>query len=161
MLNITAWTSRLTAAAIAFAASLAAAPALHAAEDVVVSDAWARAPAVPGRHGAAFMRLENTTDRVIRLVGAESGAVKRIELHRTTMSDGVMKMAEQDAIEIPAKGMTKLAPGGYHLMLMGAGQSVRAGETLRLTLDFDTGATRTVTADIVGPGQGADMNHDH
>jgi hypothetical protein len=161
MLNIAAWTRHFTAVAVAFAASLAAAPAPHAAEDVVISDAWARAPAVPGRHGAAFMHLENATDRVIRLVGAESEAVKRIELHLTTMSDGVMKMTEQDAIEIPAKGMTKLAPGGYHLMLMGADETVRAGETLRLTLDFDTAGSRTVTADIVGPGERADMTHDH
>lgn len=127
-----------------------------AGSELTVRDAWARAPAVPGRNGAAYMTLDNDGASARRLVAVETDASARAELHRSIMDDGVMTMVEQDAIAVPAGGTTVLEPGGFHIMLMGAKESVEAGTTLALTLRFADGATRRVTADVVGPGQTPD-----
>jgi len=124
---------------------------------VTIRDAWARAPAVPGRNGAAYLTLVNRGDAAHRLVAVETAASERAELHRSVMADGVMKMMARESIAVPAGETTVLEPGGFHIMLIGASDSVEAGSTIPLTLRFAEGATRRVRADVVGPGRTPDM----
>lgn len=134
----------------------AATPAL-AEDGIAVRDAWARAPAVPGRNGAAFLTIVNRTAGEIRLVGAQSPACARVELHESVMADGVMKMVPQAAIPVPAGGTTVLEPGGLHLMLMQAKPAVKPGGTITLTLAFADAGRQTVRARVVAPGRTPDM----
>ena len=151
--------SRLACGGAAILALLSGSLAFPAAAepDLAVHDAWARAPSVPGRNGAAYMTLVNDGATERRLVGVAAAASERAELHRSVMDDGVMKMIPKDAIAVPACGRTALEPGGFHVMLIGATESVKAGATIPLTLRFADGTTRRVTADVVGPGQTPDM----
>lgn len=126
------------------------------AAEVRVEHAWARAPAVVGRAGAAFATLTNTGDQAASLVAARVEGVPRVELHRTRMADGVMTMAPQDSIPIPPDGTTRLAPGGYHLMLMNSPEgALEKGTVVPLTLEFADGTVVTVDARVVGPGEPA------
>lgn len=156
MLSIT----RSSAIATMALAIVAAAPAGSMAEsaDVTAENAWVRAPAIPGRNGAGFVTLHNQRDNRARLIGAETAAAERVELHRTTMEDGVMNMTPQDSITIPANATTKLEPGGYHLMLIKAGAQADNGETITLTLHFESAPSQTVRALVVGPGRSPDMS---
>lgn len=151
--------SRRFVASLLVVALLAAAPQPEAAEadGLSVRDAWARAPAVPGRNGAAFLTLVNDGERERRLVRAETPAAARIELHRSIVDDGVMKMVPQDAISVPAGDTTALEPGGLHLMLIQAKPQVTAGATITLTLHFRSGESRSVRARVVAPGRTPDM----
>ncbi len=150
--------SALVASLVAVALA-AAAQGRAAAEDgqLSIRDAWARAPAVPGRNGAAFLTLVNTGAQEIRLVGAETPAAARVELHRSVMADGVMKMVPQDAIPVPAGETTVLRPGGLHLMLIRADARVKSGATIDLTLHFRSAESRSVRARVVAPGRTPDM----
>jgi copper(I)-binding protein len=47
----------------------------------------------------------------------------------------VMSMKPVSSIPVPAFGTTKLAPGGYHVML-DLWRSIRSGETIPLRLHF-------------------------
>jgi copper(I)-binding protein len=145
------------AAILALLLSVTVSATAAAEPGLTIRDAWARAPAVPGRNGAAYMTLVNEGEAARRLVAVDTEASKRAELHRSIMDDGVMTMVEQDAIAIPAGGTTVLKPGDFHIMLMGATESVKAGTTIPLSLRFDDGTIRHVTADVVGPGQTPDI----
>ena len=54
------------------------------------------------------------------------------------MVDGIMKMRPvPEGLEIPAGQTAELAPGGYHLMLMGLKRPITQGERIPLTLKFE------------------------
>ena len=119
-----------------------------------VTEAWVRAPAVPGRSSAAFMTLHNRGEKDHRLVRVETPAAERTELHETTEGeDGVMRMAPHGPLTVPAGGSVTLAPGGLHVMLMKTAASVTAGAEVPLHLHFDGAARVSVQAKVVPPGQ--------
>jgi copper(I)-binding protein len=106
------------------------------AEDLRIEDAYARGPA---SSGAAFMAIHNDGEQADRLIGAETGAAARVELHTHSMSaDGVMTMRPvEGGIEVPAGGAAMLERGGDHVMLMGLAAPLQDGGTVDLTLIFE------------------------
>lgn len=54
------------------------------------------------------------------------------------MTDGIMKMRPvPEGVEVPAGETVKLAPGGYHLMLMDLEKPIVEGETIPVKLRFE------------------------
>lgn len=147
---------------LAAAALLLAAAHAHAAGPragtVEVAQPWSR-PAVAGSSGAGFMTLINHGRAPAVLTGAESPAAARVEIHRSDMAGGVMRMARQAQVAVPAGGRVTFAPGGYHLMLIGLKAPLKAGDSVPATLTFADGA-RLKVAFAVGSGQApAAMDH--
>lgn len=62
--------------------------------------------------------------------------------------NGMMTMREVDSVAIPAGGTVKLEPGGYHIMLLKLTKDLAVGDTIEVTLDFESAATATVTAEV-------------
>lgn len=120
----------------AFAGASVLAPA--AAElPLRVDEPWVRATVPTQRATGAFMRLTANAD--LRLVSASSPAAEKVELHRMVMVGQVMKMREIDSLSLPAAKTVMLAPGGFHIMLLGLKEQVRVGETIPLTLHLEDG----------------------
>ncbi|HSD60333.1 MAG TPA: copper chaperone PCu(A)C [Burkholderiales bacterium] len=116
--------------ALLFAAGIAL-----AAEPVTVTDPWVRATA-PGQNVAgAYMELNSPGGA--SLLSAASPAAGVVELHTMKMEEGVMKMRAVPRIELPAGKGVKLAPGGYHLMLMDLKQQLNPGDTVPITLTVE------------------------
>jgi Cu-Zn family superoxide dismutase len=67
------------------------------------------------------------------------------------MQDGVMRMTPVDRIAVPARGHSALRPGGYHVMLIGAGD-IGVGDRIDLRLRFDRAPDRTVSLPVVQAG---------
>ena len=127
---------------------------------IQVTDPWVRAAPPNAPALAAFMQLENHTDTEISLVEARTSlAVDRVELHRTIMVDGVMKMTPQTAIPIAAHSTTILKPGSWHIMLISPQQVPLAGEQVELTLRLSDGSEQKVIANV-RKGEMM-MNHTH
>jgi len=59
-----------------------------------------------------------------------------VEIHNVKEENGMLKMYPVDSLEIPAKGMVLLKPGGYHIMLINLKQAPKLGESHKLTLRF-------------------------
>lgn len=113
------------------------------AVQVTASHAWIRV--LPGALPAGgYVVLRNGGDRPIALTGATSPAYGKTMLHESSSVGGMDRMRMIDALPIPAHGTQALAPGGYHLMLMAPKHPVRPGDTVRITLKFDDGATLPV-----------------
>ena len=126
----------------ALAALLSAAALASAGGAMTVEDARARI-LLPTRPGAAWLTVRNS-GAADRLLGAESPAAERVELHRHIHRDGVMTMRRVEAIDIPAGGEAALEPGGDHLMLFGLEPGLKTGGSFPLTLLFETAGAVTV-----------------
>jgi periplasmic copper chaperone A len=106
---------------------------------IEIFDPWVRAAAMNPGGGAvtgAFMFIKNTNTQVDMLLSAGSDAAADVQIHETTMSGGVMSMAEVTGVEIPAGAMVGLQPGGYHIMLIGLERELKAGDSIIIVLGF-------------------------
>ncbi len=128
---------------------------------LVVDAPWSRASA--GRTGGAFMTIRNGGDRGDRLIAAESGVAARVQVHRTVMEDGVMRMRHaEDGVEVPAGGVAELKPGGFHVMLMGLAQPLQEGSSFPVTLTFERAGRVTVDVQVRAAGaMDAGIRHGH
>ena len=61
---------------------------------------------------------------------------------------GMMSMQPVDSIEIPAGESVELEPGGYHIMVLDLAADLVAGDTVEVTLTFDSGETQKVDAEV-------------
>ena len=59
---------------------------------------------------------------------------------------GQMKMVQQKSISIPRNGTRQLTMGGFHIMIMGLVNGVKAGQKVPVTLVFKKAGTVRVTA---------------
>jgi len=84
----------------------------------------------------------------------------KVEVHEMAMNNGVMTMRPLDkglAIE-PGKTV-KLAPGGYHLMLMDLKNPLKQGEKVPLELQFEKAGKVALSLDVQGVGAQAPAGH--
>ena len=144
---------------IAFAAALAALLATPVraedvkAGDLVISQAWTRATPGGAKTGGGFLTIENKGSAADRLVSASADVAGKVEVHEMAVNDGVMKMRPiEGGLAIEPGKTVKLAPGGYHLMMMNLKNPLKQGEKLPVTLQFEKAGKVTVTLDVEGVG---------
>lgn len=140
-------TRSLIAAAAACLLALPAAAHDYTLGPLTIEHPWGR-PNIPNRPAVAYMTIANSSAAADRLVAARAPGFARVELHRSEMRDGVMKMRPVEAIEIPAGGSAQLAPGGFHAMLFEADARFAEGESYPLTLVFEEAGEITVSVDV-------------
>lgn len=107
--------------------------------DLFLYNAFTRAMPPTARAGGGFVTIYNSGTIDDRLVSASSPAAAVVQLHNMVMDNGVMIMREfENGIEIPAGAVVALRPGGMHIMFIDAPKSFAAGETVDVTLAFET-----------------------
>ncbi len=116
---------------------------------VSVSAPWVRATVPVQKSSGAFMRLQSSADA--RLVGVSSPVADQVELHQMDMKDGMMKMQQVDAIDLPAGKGVNLASGGYHVMLVGLKHQLKAGEVVDLRLQIEHPGKKRETIVVKAP----------
>lgn len=94
---------------------------------------------------AGYAVIRNDGDEPEKLVGAESTDYGMAMLHRSMQKGGKDSMEMVDALTIPAHAEVKLAPGGYHLMLMDAKHPIKPGDEVHITLHFAGGESVQAT----------------
>ena len=146
----------LRAAAVALALAAAAAQA-----QVKVDNPWVRG-AVPGQLATgAFLDITSARDAV--LVKAESPIAATVEVHAMEMKNNLMTMRQVPKIDLPAGKQVRLAPGGFHIMLMDLKQPVKNGESvpIRLTIEYPDRKRETVEVKAEVRGLGTSQEHQH
>ena len=122
---------------------------------------WARASVT--KTGAAYLELANHGSAPDKLIAASTPIAAKAELHENKMENGVMEMRPVDGIDIAPGGTATLKPGGYHLMLMGLKEPLKAGGHFPLTLTFAKAGKIDIQVPVeaVGAMQGGSMSgHD-
>jgi copper(I)-binding protein len=116
------------------------------AQSVKVNEAWIRGTVQGQNATGAFMELTSKSNA--RLVNASSPAAKTVEVHNMKVEGGVMKMYPVDGVDLPAGKTVKLAPGGYHVMLMGLNAPLQAGRSIPVKLTFELADKKRETIDL-------------
>jgi periplasmic copper chaperone A len=145
------------AAAVLLALSLAGcgeaegASASDGGGTITIEDGWVRATAGTDdpTMSAAFMVINNGTDKDVALTAAASPVAGMVQLHEMVMADGDMVMQEvADGITVAAGRGKVLEPGGFHVMLMDVQQELAPGDEAEVTLTFSDGSTQTLTLPV-------------
>ena len=98
--------------------------------DIEAHDYWARTALKDG-NGAVYMLLHNHSTEDDALVGVSTDVATAAEMHLSQMNaDGVMEMTQQESIPMPVDVDLELKPGGYHIMLIGLKQDLKAGDEI-------------------------------
>ena len=83
-----------------------------------------------------------------RLTGVNTPVAEKAELHESLSENGVMKMRPVSSVAISREKPLTLAPGGYHVMLMGLKQPLKEGESFPVTSTFEKAGGVMTTASV-------------
>ena len=118
---------------------------------ITISGYWARMALQVGGVSAAYMEIRSA-EQADTLVRAESPVAKVVELHETTMREGLMAMSPVAKMTVPAKGeVLVLKPAGLHLMLIDLKSPLKAGDVFGLDLYFDRTGKITLNVPVLAP----------
>lgn len=117
-----------------------------------ISAAWARATPKSASVGGGYLTVTNTGTTPDNLIGGATAIASRFEVHEMKMDNGIMKMRPVGSIEIKPGQSITLAPGGFHVMLVGLKQQLKEGEHFKATLEFAKAGKVDVDFTVEGLG---------
>lgn len=115
--------------------------------ELTITGAWSRPGYKAGTSGI-FFNIENPMQENDVLVEAKSTAAKVVELHQSSVENGVMKMTHLEEIDIPAKTAVEFKPGSYHVMLINLVEDLSPGDTFELILVFKNAGEVSVSVPV-------------
>ena len=118
-----------------------------------ILQSWARASPPGATVGGAFLTISNpgAQDTLLRI---ESPVASSVEMHQTSMKDGLMQMRQVETVPVPAHGRVQFDPGGLHVMLLGLKRPLVEGQHFPMTLVFQNAGS--VKVDVIVKGLGAE-----
>lgn len=103
--------------------------------EISVDKGWVRLLPPMVKTTAAYMNITSSQDDV--LYSASSPVAERVELHFSSMSNGVMSMDHIETMALKKGKVFALKPGSYHIMVIGLKKSLSEGERVPITLKFE------------------------
>ena len=119
--------------------------------NLTISHPWSRATAPGIPMGVAYLAITNRGKAADALVAASTPAAAQVEIHQTTLSDGMARMRPVQEVVIAPGSTVKIEPGGIHLMLVGLKQPLSPLDTVPLTLRFRDAGEITIQLSIESP----------
>lgn len=114
---------------------------------LAIENVWAR-PGNAGDNSAVYFSINNPGSSADVLRSASGTIAASVEVHMSTMDNGVMKMQPQESVEVPARNKVEFKPGGLHIMLVNLKQDLKTGDRFELTLQFDQAGARTIQVTV-------------
>jgi len=90
----------------------------EATPPLVATDIDISGPMPVSNMSAGYLSLANNTNKEIIITRVASAEFESVEIHESSIVDGIAKMRRVDQLTIPANSITLLERGGLHLMLM-------------------------------------------
>ena len=134
------------------------------AAPVQLDSAWVPEPPAVARNAVAYLALTaGEQDDVLLAVSTPVAEV--VEVHETSLADGVLRMRPVSRLPVKAKQRIEFAPGGLHLMLINLKQPLRYEGKVALSLRFEKAGVITTEAEVRSlpptPAARADDTHRH
>ncbi len=126
-----------------------AAFSVPALAQVEVKDPWVRGTVPQQKATGAFMQVRSA--KKARLVEIRSPVAGVVEIHEMRMEKDVMRMRAVRGLDLPAGKTVELNSGGYHVMLLGLKQPLKAGDTVPLTLVIEGQDKKRETVEVQAP----------
>jgi copper(I)-binding protein len=152
---------------IIFAVVLATSASTYANDyklgELQIDHPYARTTVANQPSGAAYMTIENKGKNADKLLSVATPVAKTVEIHTMSMDGNVMKMREVANIELKPSAKVSMKPGdGYHVMLIGLKQQLKAGDNFPLTLSFEKSGKLEVSVTVEDKdAKTADEGHVH
>ena len=110
----------------------------YKAGPLAIDHPWARATPPGAPVAGGYLTITNTGTEPDRLLGASSDAAEAVEMHESTITDGVARMRPaEDGIAIAPGETLKLEPGAAHIMFVNPAEPLKDGEHFPATLTFE------------------------
>ena len=117
---------------------------------VAITNVVVTSPGAAMPMAAGYLDIENRTGAAIRITSVTSPDYESVEMHETTVEDGVARMRELPALEIGAGETVTFERGGKHLMLM---RPVREADAVTLNFYSEDVLLVTVSAEFAPAAQ--------
>lgn len=105
----------------------------HAADSLVIKDAWSPEAPPVAKVMAGYMTIKNVSDHEVKIVSVKSKLFNKVEIHLMDMSGGMMRMIRQDNLSIKPHAQLELTPGVLHMMLIGPKKPFKTGSVIPVT----------------------------
>jgi len=103
-----------------------------------ISHPWVLPAPAGAPTAAGYLTLTNRGKTAERLLGANVAEAAKVEIHQMTMDGAIMRMRPiPGGVVIPPGQTVTLAPGGYHLMLIGPKRALKVGDHVQGALRFE------------------------
>jgi len=120
------------------------------AQNVSVTNAWARASVKGQNATGVFMNLKASSHT--RLVAVNSSVAKVSEIHQMNLDNNVMKMsALPNGLELGEGRVVELKPGGFHIMLFDLKKTLQKDSKIDLQLTFQDATGKKTQMDMIVP----------
>ena len=129
-------------------AMLACQTVAAADESITIENPWVRDAPPHAEMSAAYLTIMNHSGRTQTLAAISSPQFQKVEVHRTQMVNGQVRMQREDNVTVAAHGSLEFKPGGYHLMLIHPLHELKTGDMVELRLQFKDSQPLTVQAPI-------------
>ena len=130
--------------------------ACGAKEGIEIRNAWART-STQGMNSAVYFVIQNHNTEADELIGAASSVADAVEIHESKMEGDVMMMNRVESVALEPSTKVEFKPGGYHVMLIGLKQDIKAGDEIEFTLQFKNSPDITMKATVKdADGMGTD-----
>ncbi len=102
-------------------------------------------------NGVVYLTISNK-GHADTLVSVETDVCQKVELHQSKMVNGIMTMNMlKKGLAVPARGVVRMKPGSYHIMLLGMRTNLNPGDTFALTLYFENNGPVTIQSYVKNP----------
>ena len=127
--------------------------------DMQVSNVHAFETSEGMKNGAVLLTLNNTGKEDDKLISAATPAATDTEIHEMSETNGVMKMREVGAVAVKAGEEIAFTPSGYHVMLLGLKEPLKAGDARPITLKFLRAGEVKTTFEVVSRSAKKEADH--
>lgn len=137
-------------------------PSTYKAGSLVITAPWTRATPKGAPVAGGYLSITNNGAESDRLIGGSFAAAGGFEVHAMKMEGGVMKMRPvENGLEIKPGETVELKPGGLHLMFVRLKQQLKAGDTVKGTLEFAKAGKVEVSYPVRAMGASGGGGHKH
>lgn len=117
-----------------------------------ISRPWARTSPTAAGFAGGYFTVTNKAAEADRLVGAESAAALKIEIHGIkVVGAGITMKPMEKGLGLPPDTAITLKPRGYHLWIELKAPLVQ-GQTVPVTLRFERAGTQSIELAVEAPG---------
>ncbi|MEP3333111.1 copper chaperone PCu(A)C [Sedimentitalea sp.] len=125
-------------------------PATVHAGDLTLKGAFIRATLPRSPTGAAYVTITNDGSTDDRLMSVTTPVGDRAVLHEMVEENDIMPMRTlSDGLSIPVGETVSLVPGVTHIMIYGLDAPLVMGQTIDLSLTFETAGDVIVSFDVL------------
>lgn len=133
----------------------------HAADSLMIHDAWIPEMPPVSRVHAGFASFHNSTDKDIEINAFSSPDYARIEMHLSKDVNGMARMIPQKSLIVQANQMLTLKHGSYHLMMFQPVRKLKNGDSVKLSLHLSNGSQQDFSAVVKNTLQKHEHHHHH